>query len=130
MLRVLGIAGIVLLIGVLALAMGVYFVLSVVAVGVVFLAAFAGLLVWAIAWLAAEVIVYAFRLLAKVSDALEVVILRLIDAVTYPGRVLWNWIASFDRSRAIHLQPIRPIETRPLRLAPGEPPPALEEAAR
>ena len=71
-----------------------------------------------------------YRLLAKISDALEVVLQRLIDAVMYPGRVLWNWIASFDRSRAIHLQPIRPIETRALRLAPGEQPPALEEAAR
>jgi hypothetical protein len=30
----------------------------------------------------------------------------------------------------MHLQPIRPIETRTLRLAPGEQPPALEEAAR
>ena len=85
---------------------------------------------WTVAWLAAEAIVYLFRLLAKVSDALEVVLQRLIDAVMYPGRVLWNWIASFDRSHAIHLQPIRPIETRPLRLAPGEQPSALEEAAR
>ncbi|MDP9276526.1 MAG: hypothetical protein M3O99_13150, partial [Chloroflexota bacterium] len=129
-LRVLGIAGIVLLIGVIALAAGAYFVLSVVAVGVVFLGAFAGLLLWAVAWLAAQAIVYLFRLLAKVSDALEVVLQRLIDAVMYPGRVLWNWLASFDRSRAMHLQPIRPIEPRTLRLAPGEQPPALEEAAR
>src|SRR5437868_2264634 len=129
-LRVLGIAGIVLLIGVIALATGVYFVLSVLAVGVVFLGAFAGLLLWTLAWLAAEAIVYAFRLLAKISDALEVVLQRFIDALMYPGRVLWNWIASFDRSRAIHLQPIRPIEMRALRLAPGEQPPALEEAAR
>src|SRR5256884_7583385 len=128
-LRVLGIAGLLLLIGVVAVAPGVLFVLSVVAVGVVFLGAFAGLLLWAAAWLAAEAIVYAFRLLAKISDALEVVLQRLIDAVMYPGRVLWNWIASFDRSRAIHLQPIRPIETRALRLAPGVQPPALEEAA-
>jgi len=128
-LRVLGIAGILLLIGVIALAAGAYFVLSVVAVGVVFLGAFAGLLLWAVAWLAAEAIVYAFRLLAKISDALEIVLQRLIDAVMYPGRVLWNWIASFDRARAIRLQPIRPIEARSLRLAPGEQPPALEEAA-
>jgi hypothetical protein len=128
-LRVLGIVGIVLLIGVIALAAGAYFVLSVVAVGVVFLGAFAGLLLWAIAWLAAEAIVYFFRLLAKISDALEVVLQRLIDAVMYPGRVLWNWIASFDRARAIRLQPIRPIEAHPLRLAPGEQP-QLEEAAR
>jgi hypothetical protein len=130
LLRVLGIAGIVLSIGVVALAAGAYFLLSVVAVGVVFLAAFAGLLLWAVAWLAAQAVVYAFRLLAKISDALEVVLQRLIDAVMYPGRVLWNWVASFDRSRALHLQPIRPIETRTLRLAPGEQPPALEEAAR
>ena len=129
-LRVLGIAGLVLLIGAVAFAIGVYFVLSVVAVGVVFLAAFAGLLLWTVAWLVAEAIVYLFRLVAKVADALELVLQRLIDAVTYPGRVLWNWIASSDRARAIHLQPIRPIETRALRLAPGDQPPALEEAAR
>jgi hypothetical protein len=30
----------------------------------------------------------------------------------------------------MHLQPIRPVETRALRLAAGEQPPALEEAAR
>ncbi|HEY8786146.1 MAG TPA: hypothetical protein VIN63_06690 [Candidatus Limnocylindria bacterium] len=54
----------------------------------------------------------------------------LIDAVMYPGRVLWNWIASFDGSRAIHLQPIRLIETRALRLAPGDQPRRFEEAAR
>jgi hypothetical protein len=130
LLRVVGIVGIVLLIGVVAFATGVYFVLSVVAVGVVFLGAFAGLLLWAAAWLVAQAIVYAFRLIAKIAEALEGVLHRLIDAVTYPGRVLWNWIASFERSRELHLQPIRPIETRALRLAPGEQPPALEEAAR
>jgi hypothetical protein len=129
-LRVLGIAGLVLLIGAVAFATGVYFVLSVVAVAVVFVAAFAGLLVWAAVWLIAEAIVYLLRLLAKIADALELVLQRLIDAITYPGRVLWNWIASFDRAHAIHLQPIRPAETRSLRLAPGDQPPALEEAAR
>jgi hypothetical protein len=127
-LRVLGIAGLVLLIGAVALALGGYFLLSVVAVAVVFFAAFAGLLLWAVAWLVAEAIVYVFRLLAKIADALELVLQRLIDAVMYPGRVLWNWIASFDRARAVHLQPIRSVETRALRLAPGEPP-AIEEAA-
>jgi hypothetical protein len=129
-LRVLGVIGLVLLIGVVGLALGGYFLLSVIAVGVVFAAAFAGLLLWAAAWLVAEAIVYVFRLIAKVADALEIVLQRLIDAVMYPGRVLWNWIASFDRAQAIHLQPIRQVETRPLRLAPGEQPPALEEAAR
>jgi hypothetical protein len=127
-LRVLGIAGLVLLVGAIALALGGYFLLSVVAVAVVFAAAFAGLLLWAAAWLVAEAIVYVFRLLGKIADALELVLQRLIDAVMYPGRVLWNWIASFDRARAIHLQPIRSVETRTLRLAPGEPT-AIEEAA-
>ena len=129
-LRVLGVIGLVLLIGVVGLALGGYFLLSVLAVGVVFAAAFAGLLLWAAAWLVAEAIVYVFRLIAKIADALELVLQRLIDAVMYPGRVLWNWVASFDRAQAIHLQPIRQVETRPLRLAPGEQPPALEEAAR
>jgi hypothetical protein len=128
-LRVLGIAGLVLLIGVVAVAAAFYFVVSVLAVGVIFVGAFAALLLWAAVWLVAEAIVYAFRLIAKVADALELVLQRLIDALMYPGRVLWNWIASFDRARAIHLQPIRSVEPRPLRLAPGEQP-ALEEAAR
>jgi hypothetical protein len=129
-LRVLGIAGLVLLIGVVAVAAAGYFAISVVAVGVIFVAAFAVLVLWAAAWLVAEAVVYVFRLIAKIADALELVLQRLIDAVMYPGRVLWNWVASFDRARAIHLQPIRSVETRPLRLAPGEQPPALEEAAR
>jgi hypothetical protein len=127
-LRVLGVLGLVLLIGAVAVAFAAYLVLGVVAVGVVFLGAFAGLLLWAAAWLLAEAIVYVFRLIAKLADAFELVLLRLIDAVMYPGRVLWNWIASSDRARAIHLQPIRSVEARALRLAPGEPP-AIEEAA-
>jgi hypothetical protein len=127
---VLGIAGLVLLIGVVAIAAVFYFVVSVVAVAVIFAGAFVALALWAAVWLIAEAIVYIFRLIARLADALEVVLQRLIDAVMYPGRVLWNWIASFDRARAIHLQPIRAVETRPLRLAPGEQPPALEEAAQ
>jgi hypothetical protein len=128
-LRVLGVIGLVLLIGVVGLALAGYFLLSVVAVAVVFVAAFAGLLLWAAAWLVAEAIVYVFRLIAKIADALELVLQRLIDAVMYPGRVLWNWIASFDRAQAIHLQPIPKVETRPLRLASGEQR-EIEEAAR
>src|SRR5437899_2677041 len=129
-LRVLGVAGLLLLIGVVAVAAATYFLVAVLAVGVIFVGAFAMLLLWAAVWLIAEAIVYAFRLIAKIADALEMVLQRLIDALMYPGRVLWNWIASFDRARAIHLQPIRSVETRPLRLAPGDQPPALEEAAR
>ena len=129
-LRVLGVAGLLLLIGVVALAAAAYFLVAVLAVSVIFVGAFAVLLLWAAVWLIAEAIVYAFRLIAKIADAFEIVLQRLIDALMYPGRVLWNWIASFDRARAIHLQPIRSVETRPLRLAPGDQPPALEEAAR
>ena len=103
---------------------------AVLAVGVIFVGAFAVLLLWVAVWLIAEAAVYVFRLIAKIADALEMVLQRLIDALMYPSRVLWNWIASFDRARAIHLQPIRSVETRPLRLAPGDQPPALEEAAR
>jgi hypothetical protein len=114
---------------VVAVAAALYFLVSVVAVGVIFAGAFAALLLWAAVWLVAEAIVYAFGLIAKIADALEIVLQRLIDALMYPGRVLWNWIASFDRARAIHLQPIRSVEPRPLRLAPGETP-AIEEAAR
>src|SRR5438094_378109 len=129
-LRVLGVAGLLLLIGVVAVAAAVYFAVSVVAVGVIFAGAFAVLLLWAAVWLIAEAIVYVIRLIAKIADAFEIVLQRLIDALMYPGRVLWNWIASFDRARAIHLQPIRSVETRPLRLAPPEEPPALGESAR
>ncbi len=129
LLRVLGVIGLVVVIACVAAAACAYFVLSVLAVGVVFVGGFVGLALWAAGWLLAETVVYAIRLLARVADALEIVLQRLIDALMFPGRVLWNWIASFDRARAIHLQPIRPPETRPLRLAPGEHP-QLEEAAR
>src|SRR2546428_6269404 len=129
-LRVLGIAGLVVLIGVVAVAAAFYFAVSVVAVGVVVIAAFAALLVWAAAWLVAGAICYAFRLLAKLAGALGRLLHRSTDTLMYPGRVVWNWIASFDRARAIHLQPIRPVETRALRLAPGDQAPALEEVAR
>jgi hypothetical protein len=127
---VVGIVGLLLLVGAVALAAAAYFALSVVAVGVVFVAAFAGLLIWAAAWLIAEALVYVLRLIARVGDAVALVLQALIDAVMWPGRVLWNWFASFDRMRAMHIQPIRVPESRQLRLASGEQPPALEEAAR
>jgi hypothetical protein len=74
--------------------------------------------------------VYALRLIARVGDAVALVLQALIDALMWPGRILWNWFASFERVRAIHVQPIRVPESRQLRLASGEQPPALEEAAR
>src|SRR5438270_3498105 len=127
-LRVLGIAGIVALIGVLALASAAYFAMSVVAVAVVFVGAFAGLALWVAGWFVAEAIAYALRLVARLGDAIAAVLVAIIDAIMWPGRLVWNWFASFDRVRAMHIQPIR-SEPRPLRLAPGEPP-ALEEVAR
>jgi hypothetical protein len=117
------------LIGFVAVAAALYFGVSVIAVGVVFAAAFAGLALWALAWLVAQAVVYALRLIAKLADALELVLQRLIDAVMWPGRVVWNWFASFDRARAMHIQPIRTVEARQLRLAAGEQP-VLEEAVR
>src|SRR5437868_787176 len=128
-LRVLGIAGLVLLIAAVALVAVALFVVAVVAVGVVFIAAFAGLAVWAAVWLLAEAVVYALRLLARLGDAVATVLQAIIDALMWPGRILWNWIASFDRMPALHLEPIR-TEPRPLRLAPGEQPVALDEVAR
>src|SRR5437667_237175 len=128
LLRFLGIVGLVALIGVLALASAAYFAVSVLAVAVVFIAAFAGLALWAAGWLVAEAIVYALRLVARLGDAIAAVLIAIIDALMWPGRLVWNWFASFDRVRAMHIQPIR-SEPRPLRLAPGEPP-ALEEVAR
>jgi hypothetical protein len=129
LLRVLGLVGLVLLIGFVAVAAALYFGVSVIAVGVVFAAAFAGLALWAAGWLLAQAVVYALRLIAKLADALELVLQRLIDAVMWPGRVVWNWFASFDRAREMHIQPIRTVEARQLRLAAGEQP-VLEEAVR
>ena len=128
LLRFLGIVGLVALIGVLAFASAAYFALSVVAVAVVFVGAFAGLALWAAGWFVAEAIAYALRLVARLGDAIAAVLVAIIDALMWPGRLVWNWFASFDRVRAMHIQPIR-SEPRPLRLAPGEPP-ALEEVAR
>ncbi|HEV8536296.1 MAG TPA: hypothetical protein VGR87_11360 [Candidatus Limnocylindria bacterium] len=128
-LRVLGIAGLVVLLGLVSLAAGVYFVLAVLAVGVVFVGAFFLLALWAAVWLIAEAIVFLLRLVARLGDAIAFVLQALIDALMWPGRVLWNWFASFDRTRAMHIQPIKTPEARALRLASGEQP-ALEEAAR
>lgn len=127
-LRVLGVVGLLLLITAIAFAAGAYFLLAVLAVGVVFVAAFAGLLLWALGWLAVQAVVFGFRLIARLADALETVLQRLIDALMWPGRVMWNWIASFDRARAAHIQPIRTPEPR-LRLASGERQQLEEESA-
>ena len=80
-------------------------------------------------WLLAYALVYAVRFIARVTDAVALALQRLIDAFMYPGKTAWNWLASFDRMRALHLRPIAAPDLRPLRPAPGEPEVA-EEAAR
>ncbi|TMG39503.1 MAG: hypothetical protein E6H88_01650 [Chloroflexi bacterium] len=129
LLRLAGIAVLVVLIGLVAIAAVGYFAVAVLAVGVVFAAIFAAVALWAAVWLLAYALVYAVRFLARVTDAVALALQRLIDAFMYPGKTAWNWLASFDRMRALHLRPIAAPDARPLRLAPGEPEIA-EEAAR
>src|SRR5438874_9279860 len=59
LLRVLGVIGLVVVIACVAAAACAYFVLSVLAVGVVFVGGFVGLALWAAGWLLAETVVYA-----------------------------------------------------------------------
>jgi hypothetical protein len=68
----------------------------------------------------AEAVVYAVRLLARITDGLALVLQRLIDMLMYPGKTLWNWVASFDRARALRLQPIAVTETRIIRVPASE----------
>jgi hypothetical protein len=116
-LRLVGIAALVILVGFVAIAAIGYFTLAVAAVAVVFVAAFAGLAAWALVWSAANVVVYAVRLVARLTDAIAVLLQRVIDALMFPGKIVWNWFASFDGVRALHVQPIRSPEPRPLRVA-------------
>jgi hypothetical protein len=80
----------------------------------------AGLALWIAAWLLAEAVVYGLRLLARITDGVALVVQRSIDALMYPGKTLWNWWASFDRARALHIQPIPAAESRVIRVNPGE----------
>jgi hypothetical protein len=80
----------------------------------------AGLALWIAAWFLAEAVVYGLRLLARITDGLALVVQRVIDALMYPGKTLWNWWASFDRARALHIQPIPAAESRVFRVSPGE----------
>lgn len=119
LLRVAGVIALGLVIGFLGLAAAGYFAVSVVAVGTVLLLGAAGLALWIAAWFIAEVIVYAIRLLARLTDGLAIVLERVILALMTPGKAVWNWIASFDRARALRLQPITVSETRIIRVPQG-----------
>jgi len=129
LLRIAGVIGLGAVIGFLGLAAIGYFAVSVVAVGTVLVLGVAGLALWIAGWFLAEAVVYAIRLLARLTDGAALVLQRIIDVLMTPGRILWNWIASFDRARAIRLQPITVSETRIIRVPQGEVD-SVEEAIR
>jgi hypothetical protein len=130
LLRIVGVIALGAVIGLFALAAIAYFAASVIAVATVLVLGAAGLALWSVAWLLAEAVVYGLRLLARVTDGLAFVIQRLIEALMYPGKTLWNWLASFDRARALHIQPIPQIESRVIRVTPGDVDVAEEAVAR
>ncbi len=128
LLRIVGVIALGAVIGSLGLAAIAYFAISVIAVITVLVLGAVGLAVWIAAWLAAETVVYGLRLLARVTDGLGLVIQRVIDVLVYPGKTLWNWFASFDRARELHIQPISRAESRVIRVDPVEGD-VLQEAA-
>lgn len=130
LLRIVGVIALGAVIGFLGLAAIAYFGVSVIAVGTVLVLGAAGLALWIAAWLLAEAVVYGLRLLARVTDGLALVLQRVIDALMYPGKTLWNWFASFDRARALHLQPITQAETRVIHMTSGDADVVEEAAAR
>jgi hypothetical protein len=128
LLRIAGVIALGAVIGFLGLAVAAYFGLSVIAVGTVLVLGAVGLTLWIASWFAAEAVVYGVRLLARITDGLALVLQRSIDMLMYPGKTLWNWLASFDRARALRLQPIAVTETRIIRV-PASEIDAVEEAA-
>ncbi|HEV8672397.1 MAG TPA: hypothetical protein VGS01_16845 [Candidatus Limnocylindria bacterium] len=119
-LRIVGVVALGAVIGVLGLAAIAYFGVNVLAAGTLLVLGAAGLALWIAGWFLAEAVVYAVRLLARVTDAAALVIQRIIDVLMYPGKTLWNWIASSDRARALRLQPISVLETRIIRVPSSE----------
>ena len=129
LLRIVGVIALGAVIGFLGLAAIAYFGLSVVAVGTALVLGVAGLALWIGAWMVAEAVVYAVRLLARITDGFTLVIQRVIDVLMYPGKTFWNWLASFDRARALRIQPINVTETRIIRV-PTSDIESVEEAVR
>jgi hypothetical protein len=128
LLRIFGVIALGAVIGFLGLAAIAYFGVSVIAVGTVLVLGAVGLALWSVGWVLAEAVVYAVRLTARLTDGAAIVIQRVIDVLMTPGKTVWNWLASFDRARALRLQPIAQPEPRVIRMAPGEGD-VLEEAA-
>ncbi|MEO8632911.1 MAG: hypothetical protein ABI466_06095 [Chloroflexota bacterium] len=120
LLRIVGVIALGAVIGFLGLAAIAYFAVSVVAVGTVLVLGVAGLTLWIVGWMAAEAVVYGVRLLARITDGAATVLQRIIDVLMTPGRTVWNWIASFDRSRTMRLQPLAVMETRIVRVPQGD----------
>ena len=130
LLRILGVIALGAVIGFLGLGAVAYFGVSVVAVGTVLVLGVVGLALWIAGWFLAEALVYGVRLLARITDGAAIVLQRVIDVLMTPGKTIWNWIASFDRARAMRLQPITAVETRVIRVAPGDVDVIEEAAAR
>jgi hypothetical protein len=128
LLRILGVIALGAVIGFIGLAAIAYFAVSVVAVGTVLVLGVVGLALWIGAWFLAQAVVYGVRLLARLTDGLAIVLQRLIDVLMTPGKTVWNWIASFDRARALRIQPITVTETRIIRV-PSSESDVMEEAA-
>src|SRR6185503_9939128 len=128
LLRILGVISLGAVIGFLGLAAIAYFGVSVIAVGTVLVLGAAGLALWSVGWVLAEAVIYAVRLIARLTDGAAIVLQRVIDVLMTPGKTIWNWLASFDRARALRLQPIGQAESRIIRVTSGEVD-VLEEAA-
>jgi hypothetical protein len=128
LLRILGVIALGAVIGFIGLAAIGYFAVSVVAVGTVLVLGVVGLTLWITAWFLAQAVVYGVRLLARLTDGIAIVLQRVIDVLMTPGKTLWNWIASFDRARALRLQPLVATETRIIRV-PSTEADVFEEAA-
>lgn len=129
LLRTLGVIALGAVIGFLGLGAIAYFAASVVAVGTVLMLGVAGLTLWIGGWIIAEAVVYGVRLLARITDGLALVLQRVIDVLMQPGKALWNWLAGFDRARALRIQPIAVTETRIIRV-PSSEMESVEEAVR
>jgi len=130
LLRILGVIVIGAVIGSLGLASLAYFAVSVVAIGTVLVLGVAGLALWIAAWFGAEAVAHAVRLMARITDGAAIVLQRLIDVAMTPGKTVWNWIASFDRARAMRLQPIPQAESHMVRVNSGDVDLMEEAAAR
>jgi hypothetical protein len=130
LLKILGVIALGAVIGFLGLGAIAYFAVSVVAVGTVLVLGVVGLALWIAGWFLAEAVVYGVRLLARITDGLALVLQRVIDVAMQPGKVFWNWLAGFDRARALRIQPIAVAETRIIRVPSGEFDTVEEVAAR